>query len=148
MKKEDFQSVFERLISVSDRMPTGQREFMRSLHQQYEARGVLSDSQTYHLERLSTTYSMEEITKQDKFEKEWYLSSESISNINVYTNEKPSSKTKEDRETKSVKGIIELNTKVMKSSSNLSAVTLSLYGFGGVLGFTILNSESMISKMF
>jgi len=66
----------------------------------------------------------------------------------VYTNEKPSSKTKEDRETKSVKGIIELNKKVMKSSSNLSAVTLSLYGFGGVLGFTILNSESMISKMF
>ena len=62
----------------------------------------------------------------DKFEKEWYLSSESISNINVYTNEKPSAKSKEDRETKTAKAIIELNKKVMKSISNLAGVTKGL----------------------
>jgi hypothetical protein len=54
------------------------------------------------------------------------LSSESISNINVYTNEKPSAKTKEDRETKTAKAIIELNKKVMKSIYNLAGVTKGL----------------------
>jgi len=45
----------------------------------------------------------------DKFEKEWYLSNESISNINVYTTKQPGSIDKDDRETKLVKGMVELN---------------------------------------
>jgi hypothetical protein len=44
----------------------------------------------------------------------------------VYTNEKPSAKTKEDRETKTAKAIIELNKKVMKSIYNLAGVTKGL----------------------
>ena len=45
----------------------------------------------------------------DKFEKEWYLSNESISNINVYTTKQSGSIDKDDRETKLVKGMVELN---------------------------------------
>lgn len=64
-------ALFSHLFAVSERLSLGDSQFMSSLHQQFESRGELSESQNYHLERLCTKYSMEEISKQEQFEKDY-----------------------------------------------------------------------------
>jgi len=65
---DEMQNTFAHLNSVSERMTEGDSQFVMSLEWQFQNKGQLSNAQKYHLDRLATKYSMEEISKQENFE--------------------------------------------------------------------------------
>lgn len=71
MSSEKTQSVFDYLNSVSEKMTYGDSQFMKSLHWHFQKNGDLSGGQDYHLEKLENKYSMEEISRQERFEQDY-----------------------------------------------------------------------------
>lgn len=71
MTHQETSTMFGYLNSVSEKMTYGDSQFMKSLHWHFQKNGDLSDGQDYHLEKLGTKYSMEEISRQEQFEQNY-----------------------------------------------------------------------------
>lgn len=71
MTHQETSTMFDYLNSVSEKMTYGDSQFMKSLHWHFQKNGDLSGGQDYHLEKLGTKYSMEELSRQEQFEQNY-----------------------------------------------------------------------------
>jgi hypothetical protein len=71
MTHEETSAMFEYFNSISEKMTYGDSQFAMSLQWHFQKNGTLSNGQDYHLERLGTKYSMEEISRQEQFEQDY-----------------------------------------------------------------------------